>query len=65
MLIYQLDLQLILGTLVAFACAAVAVAFDLQDTVKAQMGSFANTSVLSCRVGWLAILVWGIFDAGM
>jgi hypothetical protein len=59
------DGQLVLGTLIAFACAVVAVAIDLQDAVRARMGGFANTSVLLCWQGWLALGFWGLFDAIM
>lgn len=56
---------LVLGTLVAFACAVVAVGVDLQDAVKTQLGALANTFVLQCWQGWAALFAWGIFDAGM
>jgi hypothetical protein len=53
------------GTLIAFACAVIAVAIDLQDAVKAQLGALANTSILGCWQGWVSIIGWGIFDAAM
>ena len=62
---HPFDGQLIFGTIIAFACAAVAVAVDLQDTVRARMGGFANTSVLLCWQGWLTLCAWGLFDAVM
>src|SRR5712692_8841114 len=57
--------SLVLGAAIAFACAAVAVAVDLQNTVRKVLGGFANTSVVLCLYGWLAICAWGLFDAVM
>lgn len=51
------------GSAVAFGLAAVAVGFDVQDTVRARLGELANTSVLMTWQGWAVLFGWGLFDA--
>lgn len=53
------------GTVVAFCCAFIAVAVDLQTAVKAELGGLADTSVLLCRWGRIIAVGWGGFDAVM
>ncbi len=53
------------GTVVAFCCAFIAIAVDLQTAVKAELGGLADTSVLLCRWGWIIAVGWGGFDAVM
>ena len=53
------------GTVIAFCCAFMAVAVDLQTAVKAELGALADTSVLMCRWGQIIAVGWGGFDAVM
>lgn len=59
----QISVGLIAGSFIAFALATVAVAIDVQDTIRARLGQLANTSILSVPQGWLMIVAWGLFDA--
>jgi hypothetical protein len=55
----------LLATGIAFACAAIAVGFDLQSSVARRLGPFANTFVMSAWQGAAAVIAWGAVVAGM
>ena len=55
-------INLILGNVIAFATAAIAVGFDLQNAVNDRLGKLENIAVLGEWLGWLTITVWGLFD---
>ncbi len=62
---FSISAGLLGGLIVAFAAAVAAIGIDLQDAVKAQLGELANTSVLKVPQGWVVLIAWGLFDAGL
>jgi hypothetical protein len=61
----QNGLMCFLGSLIALACALIAIGIDLQDAVTARLGVLANTSILQCWQGWACLLGWGAFNVAM
>ena len=57
--------SLLIGTIIAFACAVIAIGTDLQNSVNTRLGALANTSILQSWQGWSSLVGWGAFDATM
>jgi hypothetical protein len=59
-----MTLDVILGALIAFACAAIAVGLDAQTEARVRLGRLYGTSILRTWPGFIFIIVWGIVDVG-
>lgn len=56
---------LLFGALIALGCGLVAIGADLQASVRARLGTLANTSILQCWQGCACLFGWGAFSVSM